>query len=36
LQTLSQYRLEDGAVWLGMNLIHDVTGTLRVGDHVIG
>jgi uncharacterized protein YcbX len=36
LQTLSQYRLEDGAVWLGMNLIHDVTGTLRVGDEVIG
>jgi uncharacterized protein len=32
LRTLSHYRLEDGKVWLGMNLIHDACGTLRVGD----
>ncbi len=34
LRTLSHYRLEDGNVWLGMNLIHDASGTLRVGDAV--
>jgi uncharacterized protein YcbX len=34
LRTLSQYRLEDGNVWLGMNVIHDGCGTLRVGDRV--
>ena len=36
LRTLSRYRLEDGNVWLGMNLIHDGYGTLRLGDRVIG
>jgi uncharacterized protein YcbX len=34
LRTLAQYRLEDGKVWFGMNLIHDHPGTLRVGDPV--
>lgn len=34
LRTLSYYRLEDGNVWLGMNLIHDSRGTLRLGDRV--
>lgn len=34
LRTLAQYRLEDGAVWLGMNLIHDACGALRLGDRV--
>lgn len=34
LRTLSRYRLENGAVWLGMNLIHDAFGTLRLGDRV--
>lgn len=32
LRTLAQYRLEDGKVWFGMNLIHDGPGVLRVGD----
>jgi uncharacterized protein len=35
LRTLSHYRLEDGNVWLGMNLIHDGGGTLRLGDRVL-
>jgi uncharacterized protein len=35
LRTLSHYRLEDSKVWFGMNLIHDASGTLRVGDAVI-
>lgn len=35
LRTLSHYRLDDGKVWLGMNLIHDGGGTLRLGDAVI-
>jgi uncharacterized protein YcbX len=35
LRTLSHYRLDDGKVWLGMNLIHDGCGTLRLGDAVI-
>jgi uncharacterized protein YcbX len=35
LRTLSYYRLEDGKVWFGMNLIHDGSGTLHVGDRVI-
>ncbi len=35
LRTLSHYRLEDSKVWFGMNLIHDSSGTLRVGDTVI-
>ncbi len=34
LRTLAQYRLEDGKVWFGMNLIQDGPGTLRVGDAV--
>jgi uncharacterized protein YcbX len=32
LRTLARYRLEDQKVWFGMNLIHDGTGVLRVGD----
>jgi uncharacterized protein len=34
LRTLAKYRKEDGKVWFGMNLIHDGTGTLRLGDAV--
>lgn len=34
LRTLAQYRLQDQKVWFGMNLIHDGTGVLRVGDAV--
>jgi uncharacterized protein YcbX len=34
LRTLAKYRLEDGKVWFGMNLIHDGHGELRVGDAV--
>jgi uncharacterized protein YcbX len=34
LRTLAQYRLEDGKVWFGMNLIHDGCGALRLGDSV--
>jgi uncharacterized protein YcbX len=34
LRTLSHYRLEDHKVWFGMNLIHDGSGTLHVGDSV--
>lgn len=34
LKTLATYRLEDKKVWFGMNMIHDGTGTLRVGDAV--
>ena len=35
LRTLSHYRLDDNKVWFGMNLIHDGSGTLRLGDAVI-
>jgi uncharacterized protein len=35
LRTLAQYRLEDGKVWFGMNLIHDDQGQLAVGDLVV-
>jgi uncharacterized protein YcbX len=35
LRTLARYRLEDGNVWLGMNLIHDDYGTLQLGDRVM-
>ena len=35
LRTLAKYRLDDQKVWFGMNLIHDGTGTLRVGDAVV-
>jgi uncharacterized protein YcbX len=34
LRTLAHYRFEDGKVWFGMNLIHDGSGTLHVGDTV--
>ena len=34
LRTLSHYRLQDNKVWFGMNLIHDGSGTLRIGDAV--
>lgn len=34
LRTLAKYRYEDGNVWFGMNLIHDGSGTLRLGDRV--
>jgi len=34
LRTLAQYRVEDQKIWFGMNLIHDNTGALRVGDAV--
>ncbi len=34
LRTLAKYRLEDQKVWFGMNLIHDNSGLLRVGDAV--
>jgi len=33
-RTLATYRREGSKVWFGMNLIHDSTGTLRVGDAV--
>jgi uncharacterized protein len=35
LRTLARYRLEDGKVWFGMNLIHDGPGELRVGDRAV-
>ena len=35
LRTLAGYRLEEQKVWFGMNLIHDGTGVLRVGDAVV-
>jgi MOSC domain-containing protein len=34
LRTLSRYRLQDGQVWFGMNLIHDGPGVLELGDAV--
>ena len=34
LRTLSRYRRDDDKVWFGMNLIHEGSGTLRVGDAV--
>lgn len=34
LRTLAHYRKEDGKVWFGMNLIHDGSGRLHVGDAV--
>ncbi len=34
LRTLASYRLEARKVWFGINLIHDDTGTLRVGDPI--
>ncbi|RYZ10214.1 MAG: MOSC domain-containing protein [Myxococcales bacterium] len=34
LRTLAKYRLREGKVWFGMNLIHDGPGTLRLGDEV--
>lgn len=35
LRTLSHYRKDDNKVWFGMNLIHEGSGTLRVGDTVL-
>ncbi len=35
LKTLAGYRLEEGKVWFGMNLVAETTGTLRVGDDVM-
>lgn len=35
LRTLSHYRQRDGKVWFGMNLIHDHTGQLALGDDVV-
>jgi len=34
LKTLAGYRRRDNEVWFGMNLIHEGTGVLRVGDEV--
>jgi len=34
LKTLASYRRWDNEVWFGMNLIHEQTGMLRVGDEV--
>jgi len=34
LRTLATFRQEDSRVWFGMNLIHEGTGMLRVGDAV--
>lgn len=34
LRTLATYRKWDGAVWFGVNLIHDGPGTLRVGEPI--
>jgi uncharacterized protein len=34
LRTLARYRLRDGKVWFGMNLIHDGPGRLERGDAV--
>jgi uncharacterized protein YcbX len=36
LRTLASYRLRDGKVWFGMNLIHDGPGHLQLGDAVYG
>lgn len=36
LRTLASYRLEDGKVWFGMNLIHDGPGHLALGDAAHG
>lgn len=33
-RTLAQYRLHDGQVWFGQNLVHESTGRLSVGDVV--
>ncbi|PWB77113.1 MAG: hypothetical protein C3F15_04000 [Holophagae bacterium] len=35
LRTLATYRLLDGKVLFGQNLIHDGTGTIRVGDDCV-
>jgi uncharacterized protein len=34
LRTLAEYRSSDQRIWFGMNLIHDGSGVLRVGDRV--
>ena len=35
LRTLATYRREGGKVWFGVNLAHQGSGTLRVGDFVV-
>ena len=35
LQTLATYRLQDGEVMFGQNLVHSGVGTVRVGDQVL-
>jgi uncharacterized protein YcbX len=34
LRTLATFRLIDGQVMFGMNVIHNASGTIRVGDSV--
>ncbi|MFA7229066.1 MAG: MOSC N-terminal beta barrel domain-containing protein [Melioribacteraceae bacterium] len=34
LKTLSTYRVKDNKVFFGMNLIHDGSGTLQIGDEI--
>jgi uncharacterized protein YcbX len=34
LATLSHYRKRDGKTWFGMNLLHEGTGSIRLGDAV--
>ncbi len=34
LRTLASYRTQDNLVWFGMNLVHDASGLLCVGDQV--
>ncbi len=35
LQTLATYRLQDGQILFGQNLVHRGAGTVRVGDHIV-
>jgi uncharacterized protein YcbX len=35
LRTLARYRQAEGKVWFGMNLIHDGSGELRLGDEAV-
>jgi hypothetical protein len=35
LRTLAKYRQAEGKVWFGMNLIHDGTGELQLGDEAV-
>ncbi len=34
IRTLATYRREEGKVWFGMNLVHEDTGPIAVGDEV--